>query len=126
MRTPKTPAANRAEAKSSAARSIVVLTTLPERAAAEALARELLAARLAACIQIGAALQSLYHWKGEIETATEIPMTIKTRAELYPKVEAAIRARHPYELPEIVAVPITDGLPAYVDWILAEAAAPAG
>ncbi len=104
----------------------MVLTTLPERAVAEALARELLAARLAACIQIGAALQSLYHWKGEIETATEIPMTIKTRAELYPKVEAAIRARHPYELPEIVAVPITDGLPAYVDWILAEAAAPAG
>jgi periplasmic divalent cation tolerance protein len=101
------------------------LTTLPERADAEALARELLAARLAACIQIGAAVESLYHWKGEIETATEFPMAIKTRAELYPRIEAAIRARHPYELPEIVAVPITDGLPAYVDWIAAEATAPA-
>jgi periplasmic divalent cation tolerance protein len=99
---------------------ILVLTTLPERAAAEALARELLAARLAACIQIGAAVQSLYHWRGEIETASEIPVAIKTRVELYARVEAAVRARHPYELPEIVAVPITHGLPAYVEWIAAE------
>ena len=100
--------------------SILVLTTLPERGAAEALARELLATRLAACIQIGATAQSLYHWRGEIETATEIPFAIKTRAALYPRVEEAIRRRHPYELPEIVAVPITYGLPAYLDWIVAE------
>jgi len=107
--------------KHSAPRSvIVVLTMLPERAGAEALARELLAARLAACIQIGAAVQSLYHWKGQIETSSEIPMAIKTRGELYGRIEAAIRERHPYELPEIIAVPITDGLPAYVDWISAE------
>jgi periplasmic divalent cation tolerance protein len=98
----------------------VVLTTLPERAGAETLARELLSARLAACIQIGAAVHSLYHWKGEIETASEIPMAIKTRVELYAQVERAIRERHPYELPEIVAVPITDGLPGYIDWIAAE------
>jgi periplasmic divalent cation tolerance protein len=102
----------------------LILTTLPERAGAEALARDLLAARLAACIQIGAAVESLYHWRGEIETANETPVAIKTRAALYPRVEAAIRQRHPYELPEIVAVPITDGLPGYVDWIAAETAAP--
>jgi periplasmic divalent cation tolerance protein len=102
---------------------LLVLTMLPERAVAEALARELLTARLAACIQIGQTVHSLYHWKGEIETADETPLTIKTRAGLYPRVEAAIRARHPYELPEIVAVPITDGLPAYLDWIAAETAA---
>ena len=102
----------------------MILTTLPERAGAEALARDLLAARLAACIQIGAAVESLYHWRGEIETASETPVAIKTRAALYPRVEAAIRRRHPYELPEIVAVPITDGLPGYVDWIAAETAAP--
>jgi len=102
----------------------LILTTLPERAGAEALARDLLAARLAACIQIGAAVESLYHWRGEIETARETPVAIKTRAALYPRVEAAIRRRHPYELPEIVAVPITDGLPGYVDWIAAETAAP--
>jgi periplasmic divalent cation tolerance protein len=102
--------------------SILILTTLPERAGAEALVRELLAARLAACIQIGATVQSLYHWRGQIETALEIPVAIKTRAELYPRVEEAIRRRHPYELPEIIAVPITCGLPAYLDWIAAETA----
>lgn len=102
--------------------SILILTTLPERGAAETLARELLATRLAACIQIGATAQSLYHWRGQIETATEIPISIKTRARLYSRVEEAIRRHHPYELPEIVAVPITYGLPAYLDWIAAETA----
>jgi periplasmic divalent cation tolerance protein len=100
--------------------SILVLTTLPDQAQAEALARELLTARLAACIQIGATVQSLYHWRGQIETASEIPLAIKTRAGLYPRVEETIRRRHPYELPEIVAVPISCGLAAYLDWIAAE------
>lgn len=84
--------------------------------------RELLAARLAACVQIGAMVRSLYHWHGQIETAEEIPIAIKTRAELYPRVEEVIRQWHPYELPEIVAVPITCGLPDYLDWIAAETA----
>ena len=91
---------------------ILVLTTLPERFAAEALARELLEARLAACIHVGATLRSLYHWRGEIETAEETQLVIKT----------AILARHPYELPEIVVVPISHGLPAYLQWIAAETA----
>lgn len=99
---------------------LLVLTTLPERAVAEALARELLAARLAACIHIGATVHSLYHWKGKIETAEETPIAIKTRAGLYSRLETAIRSRHPYELPEIVAVLITHGLPEYLDWIVAE------
>jgi periplasmic divalent cation tolerance protein len=102
--------------------ALLVLTTLPNRAGAEALARELLEARLAACVQIGATLQSLYHWRGEIETAEETPLAIKTRNELFARVEEAIRRRHPYELPEIVAVPITDGSAAYLDWIIAETA----
>jgi periplasmic divalent cation tolerance protein len=104
--------------------TLLVLTTLPDRASAEALARELLGDRLAACVQIGAALRSLYHWRGEIETAEETPLAIKTRSELYARLERAIRERHPYELPEIVAVPITDGSSAYIDWIAAETAAP--
>ena len=99
-----------------------MLTTLPDRAGAETLARELLADRLAACVQIGATLQSLYHWHGQIETAQETPLAVKTRGELYARVEAAIRSRHPYELPEIIAVPITDGLSDYLDWIVAETA----
>ncbi len=102
---------------------LLVLTTFPQREAAESLARELLANRLAACIQIGATVHSLYHWRGEIETADETPVAIKTRSALYPRLEAAIRAKHPYELPEIIAVPITHGLPAYLDWIAAETAA---
>jgi periplasmic divalent cation tolerance protein len=104
---------------------LLVLTTFPQREAAESFARELLAARLAACIQIGTTVRSLYHWRGEIETADEIPVTIKTRADLYPRLEAAIRAAHPYELPEIIAVPISHGLPDYLEWIAAETAAAA-
>jgi periplasmic divalent cation tolerance protein len=65
----------------------------------------------------------MYHWQGEIETAREVPVTIKTRAPLYAQVEAAIVAAHPYELPEIIAIPITHGLPAYLDWIDTETAA---
>ena len=65
-------------------------------------------------------MDSLYHWRGEIETAQEIPVTVKTSADRYPEVEAAIRARHPYELPEIIAVPITNGFTAYLDWIAGE------
>jgi periplasmic divalent cation tolerance protein len=104
---------------------ILVLTTLPERVAAEALARELLDARLAACVHVGATLRSLYHWRGEIETAEETQLLIKTREALYAQLEAAIVARHPYELPEIIVVPISHGLPAYLQWIAAETAQPA-
>ena len=96
---------------------------MPERAAAEALARKLLAARLAACVHVGAPVRSLYHWRGQIETVDETPLAIKTRAELYPKVQAAILENHPYELPEIVAVPISYALPKYLDWIAAETTA---
>ena len=104
---------------------LLVLTTFPQRETAEVLARQLLATRLAACVQIGATVHSLYHWHGEIETADETPVAIKTRVALYPKLEAAIRSLHPYELPEIIAVPITHGLPAYLEWIAAETAAAA-
>ena len=94
-----------------------MFTTLPELAAAQTMARELLEARLAACVHIGPAVQSLYHWQGKTETAAEIPMTIKTTADAYPALEATLRKLHPYELPEIVAVPIVAGLASYLDWI---------
>jgi periplasmic divalent cation tolerance protein len=96
---------------------ILVLTTLPDRDKARDVARSLVEARLAACVSIGAPVESLYHWQGATETATEIPLTIKTRAALFDDVAAAIRSRHPYELPEIVAVPITDALDRYLAWI---------
>jgi periplasmic divalent cation tolerance protein len=87
------------------------------------LARMLVTERLAACVNVGAPVQSMYHWQGQIETTQEVPVTIKTRAALYPRVEAAILANHPYELPEIVAVPLSDGLRPYLAWLDAETAA---
>jgi len=99
---------------------ILVLTHLPDRDAALALARTLVTERLAACVNVGAPVESMYHWQGKIETAQEVPVTIKTRATLYSRVEAAIRASHPYELPDIVAVPLTDGLRPYLAWLAAE------
>jgi len=100
--------------------AIVVLTNLPDRASAGKLARALVEGRLAACVNVGATVESIYHWRGKIETAAEVPLAIKTRAVLFSEVEAAIRRFHPYELPEIVAVPITHGSTAYLDWIAAE------
>ena len=100
--------------------AILVLTQLPDRASAQALARMLVEQRLAACVSVGAPADSLYHWRGEIETAREITVTIKTRSRHWPAVEAAIVARHPYELPEILAVPIQHGLDRYLDWIRTE------
>ncbi len=104
------------------AAAILVLTQMPDRASARALARALVEARLAACVSIGAPAESLYHWRGEIETAREVPVAIKTRTERYAEVEAFIVARHPYELPEILGVPLAHGLPGYLDWIGTETA----
>lgn len=100
--------------------AVLVLTQMPDRGSAEALARALLQDRLAACVSIGTPVESLYHWRGQIETAAEVPVIIKTQRERYPELEAAILARHPYELPEIIAVPVIAGLAPYLDWITAE------
>ena len=96
---------------------IVVLTNLPDRAAALKLAQELVAQRLAACVNVLGECTSVYRWKGEMESAAEVPVLIKTRTEQYAEVEAAIRRLHPYELPEIVAVPVVRGLEEYLDWV---------
>lgn len=101
---------------------ILVLTTLPDAESARSVARALVDARLAACVTIGAPVESMYHWQGATETAHEIPLAAKTRGELFDGVAAAIRSRHPYELPEIVAVTLSDGSPDYLAWIDAETA----
>jgi periplasmic divalent cation tolerance protein len=100
--------------------TLLVFTNLPERAAAERLADSLLEQRLAACVNILAPCRSVYRWKGAVQHDEEHPMLIKTTAERYPELEKALRAGHPYELPEIIAVPIERGLPAYLDWVTAE------
>lgn len=99
---------------------ILVITNFPDRASALALAQKLVDARLAACVNVLADCISVYRWQGKIESASEVPVFIKTLVQHYPKVEQAIKAGHPYELPEIIAVPISNGLPAYMQWIASE------
>ena len=100
--------------------ALLVLTNLPDRPAAEALAKTLIEARLAACVNILAPCRSVYRWQGAVETADEVPLLVKTTEARYAALEAAIRAQHPYELPEVIAVPIAHGLPDYLAWVAAE------
>lgn len=86
-------------------------------ASAEKLARQLIEARAAACVNQLAPCLSIYRWQDNIETATEVPLLIKTTQAAYPRLEKLIREAHPYELPEIIAVSVTAGLPAYLDWV---------
>jgi periplasmic divalent cation tolerance protein len=96
---------------------LLVVTTCPDRESADALARGLVGEGLAACVSILPAVRSVYRWKGALEVADELLLLVKTRADRYPAVEAEIRARHPYELPEIVGVPVEAGLAAYLAWV---------
>jgi periplasmic divalent cation tolerance protein len=100
--------------------SCLVITNLPDRESAVKLARSLVERRLAACINILSPCRSFYQWKGKIEDAEEFPLLIKTTCGRYAELEGAIRAAHPYELPEIIAVPLSGGLPAYLEWVDAE------
>ena len=97
--------------------AIIVITNAPDRAIAEKIARALVDQKLAACVNILAGCSSIYRWQGKVETADEVPMLIKTRREIYPEVEAAIKKLHPHELPEIVAVPVAQGSNEYLKWI---------
>lgn len=94
-----------------------VSTTLPDRPAADRVAAAVVAERLAACAHVDGPLQSTYRWGGAVETATEWSCRLKTTADRLPDLVARIRQLHPYEVPEIVAVAIADGDPAYLRWI---------
>ncbi len=100
--------------------ALLVLTNVPERAVAERIASLLIEQRLAACVNVLAPCRSVYRWKDAVQHDEEYPLLIKTTRERYPALEQALRAAHPYELPEIIAVPIERGLPAYLDWVAAE------
>ena len=97
----------------------IVLTTVATPEDARRLADGLLEKRLAACVQT-LAIQSAYRWKGAVQREPEQLLLIKTRAALYPDVEAYLRAHHPYEVPEIVRIPIAAGSPDYLRWLAAE------
>jgi periplasmic divalent cation tolerance protein len=96
---------------------IAVLTNLPDSESAFNLARTLVQLRLAACANVLSPATSFYVWEGRAEEATEYPVLIKTTSERYPELERAIRERHPYTLPEIIAWPIEAGLPEYLAWV---------
>ncbi len=102
---------------------IQVTTTTEKKEDAERIARSLVETRLAACVQIVGPITSIYRWKGRIETACEWLCLIKSREENYEALEQAIRSRHPYETPEIIAVPVTAGSRDYLDWLRGEPAA---
>jgi len=100
--------------------AVLVITNLPDRAVAERIADLLIEKKLAACVNILAPCRSVYRWKGAVQHDEEHPMLVKTTTERYAELERAIRGAHPYELPEIVAVPIERGLPEYLQWVSAE------
>ena len=100
--------------------ALLVFTNLPDRGAAERLADTLMAKNLAACVNILAPCRLVYRWKGAVQRDEEHLLLIKTTRERYGALEQALREGHPYELPEIIAVPIERGLPAYLEWVSAE------
>jgi len=103
---------------------LLVLTNVPEAELAERLARLLVERRLAACVNILPAVSSIYRWAGKIEQAIEIPLLIKTTQACYATLEQAIRDVHPYDVPEIVILPMAGGLPSYLQWMRDETAQP--
>lgn len=102
--------------------TLLVLTNAPDAAVAERIATALVEQRLVACVNILAPCRSVYRWQGAVHSDPELPLLMKTTADRYPAVEAAIRALHPYELPEIIAVDVVQGLPGYLAWVAAESA----
>lgn len=103
--------------------TLLVLTNCPDEATANAIALALVEEKFAACVNILPRVQSVYRWQGAVESASEIPLLIKSTVGRYAELETAIRARHPYDVPEIIALPITQGLPAYLNWVATETAA---
>ncbi|HZZ92652.1 MAG TPA: divalent-cation tolerance protein CutA [Usitatibacter sp.] len=101
---------------------ILVVTNLPDSGSAFNLARHLVQLRLAACVNVLPAMTSFYEWDGKLEEATEQTVVVKTVRARYAEVERAILERHPYELPEILAIDVEDGLPAYLQWVERESA----
>jgi periplasmic divalent cation tolerance protein len=96
---------------------IVVLCTCATADEAERLARELVEARLAACVNVVPGLRSFYRWQGKLEDAAEHLLLIKSSRERFGELRAAIERLHSYDVPEVVALPIVDGAPNYLDWL---------
>jgi periplasmic divalent cation tolerance protein len=96
---------------------LIVLTNVPNLTIAKTVARYLVGQKMAACVNIQPGVKSYYHWEGVIRQANEVTLSVKTTRKRYPEVEAAIKAMHPHQVPEIVALPVIAGLPTYLGWI---------
>ncbi len=99
---------------------LLIMSNVPDRDTAGRIARELVDIRAAACVNILPAVHSVYRWEGKIEEAAEMTLVVKSTADRYDEVENVIKRLHPYDVPEIIALPITHGLPAYLQWLAAE------
>jgi len=99
---------------------IQVLTTVELKSDAEKIAKNLVEKRLAACVQILGPLTSYFHWQGKLDTASEYLCLIKSRDDLFTELETEIISQHPYEVPEILAMPITKGTENYLNWLASE------
>jgi periplasmic divalent cation tolerance protein len=95
----------------------IILCTCPDQGTAEKIARLLIEGQLAACVNILPGIQSIFSWQGKIESAQEHLLLIKSNKDNYGAIETAITSSHPYELPEIIAVALENGLPEYLNWI---------
>ncbi|MGL5360873.1 MAG: divalent-cation tolerance protein CutA [Shewanella sp.] len=96
---------------------LLVFTSCPDAPQAERLGRALVEARIAACVQLSAPIQSIYCWEGQLCQEQEVSVQIKCLQSRYGQLEQLVQQLHPYQVPEIIAVPVTHGLPAYLDWI---------
>ncbi|MGL4838740.1 divalent-cation tolerance protein CutA [Shewanella sp.] len=96
---------------------LLVYTSCPDEAQAKRLAHALVEARLAPCVQISAPIQSIYYWEGKLCQEQEVSLQIKCLQSRYAQLQQLVQQLHPYQVPEIIAVPVTHGLPAYLDWI---------
>ncbi len=104
-------------ARDTAPAAWLVITTLDDAGAAEQLAGRLVEAGHAACVHMLPPGRSVYQWQGRIEVDQEVTLLIKTSDEAWPELRTALHDQHPYDTPEIIALPIEDGLPDYLDWI---------
>lgn len=99
---------------------LLVLTNVPDEVTAHTMARRVVGDRLAACVNVLPAVRSIYQWEGKVEETVEVTLLIKSTQDRYAALEAAIRKAHPYDVPEIIAMPVAAGLPAYLNWVVSE------
>ena len=95
----------------------IVFCTVPDSDSGHRIAAQLVEYGLAACVNLIPGIESVYRWKGKLEKESEVLLMIKSRSADYTDVEATISALHPYELPEIIAVPLNNGLAEYLEWV---------